>query len=490
MFATNYSRSPLVNPAADELFNNIKGDAYRSDVSFLAIARALLHGRLPADKNVYIHYNEVDCSFMTSAAVDDKDLPSALIGGRSIDEENQTNIVVVTSNEETRKALVEKWKDVKEFCGMKSDPQAEGQIFKNVNMVGDRCFIDEETSRSLVLVFGQFNVVKWHALASILPKFFSRYFEKKDGHFVLTDDEKKGIVLGMSTEKKEDVFANAITKFSEQFDFRTPTIRAALNGYETKNFEVKLKNIDRNIEDYLRRIEDCNKTYAQLLRQKREADDKRTLLVLQKDSVNNKDTLMEYFIANKNLHLAEFDDNAITFFVKTPLANFNPDLAEELIKNPHRGERADIYVHGSNKYTVEDRDLLYKALFVDQTIRAWMFGKFSFFKNDSNSPIKAYSSFDQPPEMHDCCANPHLYYHACMGNNIRYATDQFMMGNYVGAIEQTIGACASVNLNEGVTTSRWMSDLWNTKYGKFFELSDGRRMNVNEVLKYLKKEEK
>lgn len=487
MFATTYSKSPLVSPAADELFPNIKGDSYRSDVSFLTVARALLYNRLPADKNAYIRYKEISGSAIRNLEIGSEEMIRSLYGENDVAEENRTLVVSVISTDNTmRDDLVKKWAPVKEFNGMSEDIQAEEKIFKNVNMAGDKCFIDEATSRSIVLVFSSFNMVKWHAIASIFPKFYGRYFEKKDGHFVLTEDEKKGIALGMTVEKKDEVFSNAILKFSEQFDFRTPTIRAALNGYESSNFENRIRDLDKSIQDYISRIEECNNRYTQLLRQKREADDKRTLLVLQKDSVNNKDTLMEYFIANKNLYLADYNKDFIDFYVKTPLGNFNPELAEELIKNPHRSERADMYTNGDKKYTTEDRDLLFKALFVDQSIRVWLFGKFRFSRNNGSYPVEAHSSFDQPSEMRDCCPNPHLFYHSCMGDNKRYAIDRFMMGDYVGAMEQTIGAAASVNLNEGVTTSHWMKDLLSKKSGRFFELSDGRRMNIDEVMKYLK----
>lgn len=76
-----------------------------------------------------------------------------------------------------------------------------------------------------------------------------------------------------------------------------------------------------------------------------------------------------------------------------------------------------------------------------------------------------------------------------MGDNARYANDALANGDYVTAMEQTIGSCASVNINETITSGPWMENLLSEKYGRFFETKDHRRMNITEVLKYLKEEQ-
>ena len=73
-----------------------------------------------------------------------------------------------------------------------------------------------------------------------------------------------------------------------------------------------------------------------------------------------------------------------------------------------------------------------------------------------------------------------------MGDNQRYVNDALAESDYVTAMEQTIGSVASVNINESVTAGPWMEDLLSDKYGRFFETRDGRRMNIKEVLEYLK----
>ena len=72
---------------------------------------------------------------------------------------------------------------------------------------------------------------------------------------------------------------------------------------------------------------------------------------------------------------------------------------------------------------------------------------------------------------------------------LAYANDALANGDYVTAMEQTIGSCASVNINETITSGPWMENLLSEKYGRFFETKDHRRMNITEVLKYLKEEQ-
>lgn len=487
MFITNYTRCPLATPAAEELFGNIKCESFRNDATFLAFMRVLLKDRLPegATANVYLDTG-VDKTIINGKDADSEDLMSAIIGCRyNPKKENVVNVVSFsTSNENDRKNLAEFF-SVKSICGMGEEPAVNEAILCKAFPNGAKCFIDFKTSRCLIVAFSEMNIALWHACAVLTTRIFKRYFE--DAGKPKTEWESENIIGGLLAEKTSDKFAHAVIEFASKIDFRTPTIKLALNGFETKNERQRLQRLSSQIEDMIRRINDDVRRYTEDMKRKATLEEQKAGIMFQKID-ENASPLMDYFLANDKLFISEFDENQVTFCVKTVLGNFNEDFVKNILENRERNTRVDLYTSAPRSISREDKDLLFKAIFIDKIVKVWLFGKFTIYNNQSN-PIQAHSGFDVPIEMSDCCPNPHLYQHACMGGNSFYATDAFLSGEYALGMEQTIGSVASVNLTESATAPRWMADLFSDKYGKFFEV-DGQRMNYTNLITYLKTNKK
>lgn len=481
MFLTSLNTSPLVGTAADEIFAHITGDTYRGDVSFISAMRMLLYDRLPEGSSANVKFVESNYSSVKGIAAKEGEVLFRNLTGHSGDlPENQIWFVDVKcdSKDETNSAF-KNFAKVKDLCGMKPDLPVDNMV---AALTQSHTYIDFENCRTVVLIFDRANTAKWHAFAALTSRFFKKYF---DGDKVITDYEKDHIANGLIKETTPDKFRFAMSEFAKRFDFRSPMIKASLRGFENRNLKDRIANMDRELASKLSQLEDANRQYSQLLRQKIELEEKRTALSL--NIKEEKNELMEYFLANKNLYLADANGDTITFFVKTVWGNYDPDLAERTITHPERHERSNLYTCGPSSVKKADRDLLFKALMLDRKIRLWQYGKFSLSVSGSE-PIQAYRDFEQPDEMMDACPNPHLFRHRCMGNNQRHAIDCVYSGDYVTAVEQCIGAVASVNLAESVTTDPWMNLLLSDKYGRIFETTDGRRMNFTDVMKYLKEE--
>lgn len=480
MFLTSLSTSPLVGTAADEIFCNITGDTYRGDVSFLSTMRMLLHPRLPEGIKATLKFAQVGYEAVKGISVkEDAAIFKALTGVESDIPENQVWFVdVQCANKDDTEKAYKNFGKIKNIVGMQSDAPVDSMFSQ---FCSARTFIDFDHCRTLIVVFDRATSAKWHAAASLTSRFFRKYFLDKP----ITDWEKENIAMALTNEDKPDKFNAAMYEFSKQFDFRSPMIRASLKGFENRNLKQRIENAQEEIRSLNTQIDDLNRKYAAKVRHKNSLEEQ--CIAFQLNIKEEKNELMEYFLHNKNLYLAESSGDRITFYVRTPFANFNPDLAEKIISNPEREERVEMYRCGSSAVKTEDRDLLFKSIMLDRKIRVWLYGKFTMYVT-GDSCIQTYSEFESPVEMHDTCPNPHLYRHACMGQNQRAAIDAVLAGDYVTAVEQCIGSVASVNLAETVTSGPWMDNLLSDRYGRFFETKDGRFMNFTEVMKYLKEE--
>lgn len=484
MFATSYTNSPLVGTAANEIFPNIKGDTTSlGDVTILATMRVLLYDRLKDGQEAAFVQREVSPSSLNGDL--EADIASAF---STYDLNTATNSLFILnaqcSSEDEKKAMLEKFKGKRRLFGMSPKKAFEDGLFNKV--MKSKVFMDPERACTFIFVAGGLTSIASHAIAVLMPRYFDKYFDHDDsGHVLMNENEKLLIVKGLSEGKRDGTFVSAIQTFTERFDFRTPEIKAKLNGFEKRYAKSKVDTLDRNIQKAIREINDINTKYARLVRQKRSLLDERRAFMLGLEEEKNENALMNYFLANQNLLLKSVDGSVLEFYVKTTLGNFDTETMKSILGNSGRADRCTMYTRGDKGISLEDRDRLFKAIFVDETIRVWLFAPFTL-RCDEYCEVSARCDFSQPPEMHDCCPNPHLYYHSCMGDNQRYVNDALAESDYVTAMEQTIGSVASVNINESVTAGPWMEDLLSDKYGRFFETRDGRRMNIKEVLEYLK----
>ena len=83
--------------------------------------------------------------------------------------------------------------------------------------------------------------------------------------------------------------------------------------------------------------------------------------------------------------------------------------------------------------------------------------------------------------------NPHLQYHACLGDNARYIREPLRRGDIVTAIEQCIASAGSVNIDEGVSVGPFVRDILKSNIAPF-ELPDGRRVNAAKALEWIEQE--
>ena len=480
MFMSTMTQSPLVGPAANEIFKNISGVSYREDVMFLSVMRMLLYHRLPDDQKASLRFMTAASPWATVASVisnpDPDQLHVALAGDHISDvSENTVYVIEVPLGEkEDEQRHFDAFASVEKFGAAPTDAMLDAIMAKSSLKV--RCFVDPERSITYLVVFSRMLTIHWHIFSIFTSRYFMRYFKEKP----LTDAELAAV---RSIEKEKDgaTLKRAFKDFASQFDFRSPAIRAMLDGFENRTRKKQVDMLKREVDRNMEQITNNLRTYRDLLRQRRTLEEKQAVFNLNPEKSDH--ALMDYFLSNQNLYLSEVRDDNVTFYVKTPYANYPQEFIEKILENPQRAERADLYTAEPTRVSAEKRDKLFRAMFIDRSVRVWLFGQFTL--SLSGDLIRAYSGFDVPDEMVDTCPNPHLFLHACMGDNERFAIENVMSGDFVTAIEQCIGAVASVNLMEGVTANPWMKMLLSDKYGKIFETQDGQRMTFTEVMEWL-----
>ena len=128
MFLTSLNNSPLVGTAANEIFQNITGDTYRGDVSFLSAMRMLLYDRLPEGATANLKYTSVQYNDI-KGITDQNDLLQMMTGHSGDLPENQVWVVEVQCNskDDTAKANKE-FAKIKNFLGMNIDPAVDSMF--------------------------------------------------------------------------------------------------------------------------------------------------------------------------------------------------------------------------------------------------------------------------------------------------------------------------------------------------------------------------
>lgn len=485
MFHNTYNKSPLVGAAADEIFPRIKGDAYNGDVSLATAMRVLLYDRLPEGKEARGIVRNAEFSSLIGVDVGTPDFMKKLVGDDyQSDAEDRLYIINLNCGNDTDAAF-KVFNGVKTLDGMDCCELIEKNVFGVKDDGGHpvmkaKFYENIGLGKAIVICFDSLNSGKIHAIASLTSRYFKRYFADKP----ITAWEKENIATALAKDKSPDKFVAAVESFAERFDFRTPAINALLTGFENVNYKKRVEVAADRVSRAQRDIDNWNDRYARLVRELRDAEDThRVVLLGAREGDGN--GIRDLFLADRNLHLEGVENGTMTFWAKTQLGNFDRDMMEQLIANPDRDGRSVLYYGGPNRIKKADRDLLYKALFVDETVRLWLCGQF-LLDNGDNIKVEAVSGFTPCPEMHDTMPNPHLQRHACMGDNRRYANEALAMGDYVNAVIQTVGSVASINLNEGATTDPWMKYIFEDKWGKCWELADGRRVKFSDLMKILK----
>lgn len=483
MFKTAITTNALVNDTANNFFQNIYGDPYNNDISFVSTLRALVAPRMGTDESLSVRFQRTSYS---AAEIGERATTSIV---RSICEyfyaEDVGSIYIHSFQnpaQESNYACLELMKST--FC---KTYQGWHRLEKVTEFYKKQfltmCFINPE-KKSVAIFVDNLDMRKMHYLQCSIFAFLPWYFDPEKG---VSEIEME--LINSLREKTSNKYEDVIARIASQYDFRTARIKQLLSGFETKFERIECDNIRGRLDRVRSNIESLNNQIGDQLSTKNDLEIK--LLGLETKIANSSEDseIMEYFLCNDRLVLISVTDTSMLFGVKTYIEYFNEDMVESVLRN----KSSYLYApdgRSCNRYIpAESMEKLIKAIFLDQTLRIRVCAAYQF---DLNGSVAARQYFNFDHNFHDCMPNPHIDGYHCLGNYQRTINELLSKRDYITAIEQCIASAKSLNFGDSPVMnlfSRAIYKLDCNYNNKCIELPDGRVVDPKGAIAWIEEQE-
>lgn len=487
MFSKEITGLTLTSRVASNLFQNINGDNFREDVSFLATLRALLYSRVPKEESVTLQYHTSNYRTSQIGDASPRDCVRAFLKGTYALDGYSGNLTIHSfegsdaDNAACYDRLDEGMQQV--LSGYKSVTDLSAWI-ENEAKFKAKIYICEE-KRNTIIFTDKLTMKKWHLLESLVTRYFPWYFSSAP----LTEEELN--LVKTLSKRYAPNYENAIEEFAKRFDFRAEIIRSKLKGFESQFDRRKLNDVRSRIESIESQMRELESMFSNYYREMNECRIQETGLL---DRINNasddESEMMEYFLLNKSIHLMDVSGGRIEFVVATTMANFDPDAAESMIRN----KRSFFYIDNDNgnefagRMTVEQIERLFKEIFLKETLKLRLCAAYRLdFNNGTYAGIANYS-FPRDVIM-DHTPNQHIQAYHCLGQNEKTIRQSMRANDYVGAVAACVQSANSVNVTEGATCGKMMRRLFSTDIGAVIQLPDGSTKTPLDAVKWLEEQD-
>jgi len=487
MFKNCLEQTPLSSEAANAYFENITGEQIFGDTSFTATVRALVAPRMKEGERVQVSFTQSNYDSRVIKDHPPKNILSAMIGYSPAMQEFSTGVIEIHNlnhvNPENNIAIADMVKDnmASTYDGWYRLPKVTDFFRKTFYCI---CFINPD-KKNVMLFTDTLDIRKLHYLQCGIFAFMPWYFNPEDGV-----SEIEMALINSLREKTPENYLSCLNVIASQYDFRSGKIKKLLAGFETIFERKELEQAQRNLRDVIDELNDLNERFGNYLRQQRELNAKILGLEISIERGGGESEIMEYFLCNKKLVLESCTNRDLVFGCMDYLTYFDEEMAKTMIDNPRS------YVYKPNGNTMErymskeDMKRLMYALFIDQTLRMKMCAAYSF-RIDGN--VSALSGHYYSYEYSDCTPNTHIDRFSCMGNHQRVINELLRERNYIGALEQSISSCKSLNFGDSPVMNEFMYRLYGARDGinvKCIELPTGEVVKPKEAVAWLKAQER
>lgn len=481
MFKNMLTSTPLNTDAANQFFRGrIDGETWQRDATFLATLRALLSNRMGEEDSIYLSFNVTNYSKEQLSNLSVSRAFGAIVGDYT---ENDNFIRIHNFNNMSEESN-DAWMDMvkanfeKSFPGWHRIERVTGFFRKVFNV---QCFINPE-KKSVYLFVSQMEIRRMHYLQCGILAFLPWYFDPKAG---VSDEEMN--LLNALREKTADKYLECLGVIASHYDFQTARIRSLLKGFETRYERIRCDKLRHDREYYNNQINNLQDQIGECLRNLRDTETNILGLEMKIAEGGEESEIMDYFLCNKQLLLQNVEDSSMTFIVRATLDYFDEDMAEKVIskRNSYCYETYESARRGN--ITHEDMKMLLTSIFIDQVLKVRLCAAYSFQLEGSVSALGGYNYGG------DCCEympNPHIDGWRCLGTYSRVINERLRDHDYIGAIEQCIASCKSLNFGDSTVMDRFMNMMYGHNDGRnirCIELPDGRVVTPKEAVDYLKK---
>lgn len=445
MFQDVICETPFTTEAANAYFTNISGDSWNGDNTFISTMRALLGSRMGDGDNVTLRFRRASFSKDYLESYSAKDQVN-LIASEVSSYANHLFIVnFCHADMETNDLWVESMREnlpkvLTDFTYLEKVTIFFRKICKTA------CFVNPK-SKTTVFFISQLTARRMHYIQSAILAYFPWYHSSGQG---ITAEERE--LMESCRQKTSAAYIQALGKIAAGFDFESARIRKLLTGFETRFDRVRLDQTKRELDGIRRYIEDLNRQIGDRLRQMHEQE----VLLLGLDakikSGECSNDLMDYFLANKKLVLRSVDESSMEFVVKAQLDFFDEEQARKYIN------RDDSYFYDylrrADGFTRENVKMLMTEIFLTQRLKVNFCAAYHFDLYGSVQALKQYRYYGA--ECAEYTPNQHIDCYRCLGNYETLINQCLEHHDYIGAVEQCIASCKSLNLGDGAVMGKFV----------------------------------
>lgn len=478
MFRPTITTTPLVTPTASAYFSNIKGEDFNNDITFLSTLRALVSPRIADGESVFLYFRNTSYDKGTVEGNPEKAVLDALYNPRQY---GDGSIIIhsLSGNAQGNLAclrLIEK-----SFTSNNSHYERIVKVtefFKKTFYA--LCYVNP-TNKKVVIFVDNLNVRRMHYLQCAIFAFLPWYFDPSEG---ATGDEME--LIQSLRETTQDRYMAAISKIASQYDFRGMFIRQQLKGFETVYEEQQCRTIQESISNYIDQIREYNNSISTVLNRKRDAEIMLLGLKAKIAQTEGEDSeIMEYFLCNQKLDLECVRNSEMTFIVKDYLMYFDEDMAKTVIDN----RRSYIYRYIGDSIEKDDVEKLMYAIFIDQVLKLRFCCAYRIRLGERVEGLRDYH-YNENYDTY--IPNPHIDRFSCLGNYERTMNERLADNDAIGAIEQCISSCKSLNFADSTVMEIFMERMCGIngyRHNKCIELPDGSIVDMRGAIKWMKEQE-
>lgn len=482
LFRNCISESPFVGEIADSMFPNIDGYSWRDDLSFLSTMRALLPSRMGTDDKIRLTFCDTNVDAYAKDAINNIDFVRGISSDNGYRGDGLENALIVHNVVGTSEkmdlafsAISSLFSDV--FEGYQKVEKVSAFYQKFFRVI---CFVNVE-KKNTVLYVENLDNRKLHYLQVSIVVFLPWYINKDNK---LTEDE---MTLVKSLSKSQpNTYTEYLGKIASAYDFRAARIRKYLDGYEKRIEERMIEEQRATVSDIDCRINDLTDELSRYFRELEDANIRLIGLEEKSRSGDGEDSeFMEYFRCNKALDVHRVIGDKIYFTVTGYLDYFDRACAERTINNKNS------FVHSDAPSKEKDRDMtmLLNEIFVNPNPRLKIKVCAEYMINIVDRQCDAVKGCSFTTIAPDHMPNPHINNYRCIGNYRIPISDALRRNDYIGAVEQCVASCSSLNWTDGVVMGSFMREQMFSSKNKFIELPDGASVNVDGAIEWLKSQE-
>ena len=482
MFKTSIGSTPLTTDAADSFFYNITGNRFGNDNSFLATLRALVAPRIKDGEAIHLSFGSSNYDSGVISSVPAERVVSAICSDHSLSSSGQIMIHSFTNNQEHNLANLKLIEHKFTACFPGYYRLEKVREFYRKSFYAD-CYINPEL-KSVIVFVDNLDNKKLHYLQVSILAFLPWYFDPKDG---VSDLEME--LLYSLRESSSAKYETCLAKIAEKYDFRTSRIRQLLKGFETRYEQLECEKVRLEIQKCDSDIDRLNLQIGSILNKRNEICI-RLLGLERKIAEGGEDSeIMEYFLCNNRLVLENVTERDMYFCVKDYLSYFDSEMAERTINN----SRSFVYLNGREPYrgiTPEGMKKLMWEIFVEEEPRLKV-KVCAAYRFDLNGNVSAMGGHNFSYEFSEYMPNPHIDRYNCMGNYQSAINQLLKTRNYIGALEQCVASCKSLNWGDSTVMNEFMRTMWGSgSYNnRCIELPDGSVVKPADAIRWLEAQE-